>query len=126
MSHKEFVTDETKMQVMCYVQMGVTQDRIAQHMGISANTLRKYYAFELEYARENIQNVVMGQLMKKVLDGNTSCVIFASKTICGLKETQAHEFIKPAMVIKPPEGERPYPLPPIHDGQEENDGQQPH
>lgn len=113
MSHEEFVTDDTKMKVMCFVQMGITQGRIAQHLGISEPTLRKYYAHELEHGRETLQTLVMGKLMKKVLeDENTSCIIFAAKTICGLKETMGHEFVKPVMVIKPPDNLGP--PPPAH------------
>lgn len=43
-------TDKTRASVFALSAFGVTQEQIARHLGITANTLVKHYADELETA----------------------------------------------------------------------------
>ena len=106
-------TDENRTKVEHFKIAGLNNDEIAAQLGIDRKTLAKYYEINLTHGRNNMKGAILGALMKKVRAGDTASIIFASKTIVGLKETQVQEFVAPTMVIKPPSGEA-VPMPPIH------------
>ena len=63
----------------------------AKELGISIPTIKKYYKSEVEETKEFIKEALKGQLVAQAMTGNTACLIFACKTICGLKETTVVE-----------------------------------
>lgn len=113
MGQRHEPTDILRLKVEHFKIAGMTNEQIAAQLGIDPTTLVKYYSVNLEHGRNNMKGVIIGALMQKVLAGDTASIIFASKTIVGLKETQVQEFVAPTMVIKPPSG-KAEPMPPIH------------
>jgi hypothetical protein len=59
---------------------------IAAIMGCSPDTLERYFAEPIKRAHENLKHMLRGKLMRKAQEGDTACLIFATKVICGLKE----------------------------------------
>lgn len=108
------VTDNTRQAVKYMKIAGATNEQVADYLGISDETLRKYYKSDLDHGRRHCQQIIVGALFKKVMAGDTASIIFACKTICGLKESAPVDVVIPQMIINPPAGERPNPVPPIH------------
>jgi hypothetical protein len=73
---------------------GIPQKNIAQALGIDENTLRKHYADELDSAKDLLDAEVVGQLVKKIRQGDTASIIFYLKTRCGWKGRQVVEVGK--------------------------------
>lgn len=78
---KHVPTDSTKQTVFDLCSFGITFDRIAKHIGISDDILRKYYDEELRTAEINRNAEVANVLFKKAtVDEDLGAVIFWLKT----------------------------------------------
>jgi hypothetical protein len=84
-------TDDTRKKVYELSSVGTTYEDIAKVIGISHDTLTKYYRPELDRGRIDANAIIAGTLFKQAQDGNTSAAIFWLKTRAQWKETQKHE-----------------------------------
>lgn len=82
---------DTQKQVYELSSVGTTYEDIAKVIGISHDTLTKYYRPELDRGRIDANAIVAGTLFKQAQEGNTSAAIFWLKTRAQWKETQKHE-----------------------------------
>jgi DNA invertase Pin-like site-specific DNA recombinase len=83
-------TPQLRSQVESMCGFGIPADEIARSIGISADTLRKYYREELDNGTTKANTAVAQSLYKKALGDGTSAVtaaIFWLKTRAGWKET---------------------------------------
>lgn len=86
-------TDETREKVDALVVAGVLQPDICKVIGVSENTLRKYYSQELETALDKTIANVSATLVQKAMSGDTASCIFFLK-VRGKKYgwTERHEI----------------------------------
>ena len=84
-------TDDTRKTVYELSSVGTTYEDIAKVIGISHDTLTKYYRPELDRGRIDANAIIAGTLFKEAQNGNTSAMIFWLKTRARWKETQKHE-----------------------------------
>lgn len=70
----------------------MTQEDIAETLGISVDTLTKYYSKEFKIGKIAQKQRVMTKFMEGCLRGCATRQIFYLKTQCGWKEVQAHEL----------------------------------
>ena len=84
-------TDDTRKTVYELSSVGTTYEDIAKVIGISHDTLTKYYRPELDRGRIDANAIIAGTLFKQAQEGNTSAAIFWLKTRAQWKETQKHE-----------------------------------
>ena len=85
-------TDDTRKTVYELSSVGTTYEDIAKVIGISHDTLTKYYRPELDRGRIDANAIIAGTLFKQAQEGNTSAAIFWLKTRAQWKETQKHEL----------------------------------
>ena len=78
--------DITRAKVEVLAKTNWTQEQIAKELNISVDTLTKYYNKEIRDGRVEVKSMMIYSLLKKIEEGNTACIIFACKTILGLKE----------------------------------------
>lgn len=79
--------DKTRRTVEQLAAVGTPQVAIGKILGISDNTLRKYYADELELGLHKANAQMANTLFKKGMEGDTACMIFWLKTRGGFTET---------------------------------------
>ena len=84
-------TDQNRLQVKTLAAVGVRHEDIAAKLGISADTLTKYYRQELDDGRVDANALVAKSLFEQAKAGNTTAMIFWLKTRAGWKETQVNE-----------------------------------
>lgn len=84
-------TDENKTKVKTLAAVGIRHEDIAAKLGISADTLTKYYRKELDDGRVDANAAVAKSLYEQAKTGNTAAMIFWLKTRAGWKETQVNE-----------------------------------
>lgn len=84
-------TDQNRLQVKTLAAVGIRHEDIAAKLGISADTLTKYYRKELDDGRVDANAVVAKSLYEQAKTGNTSAMIFWLKTRAGWKETMVNE-----------------------------------
>lgn len=102
------VTNDTKGKVIGLKIVGLTDEKIAIHLSISVNTLKKYYSHELEHGVADLHGQLVGKAYDKAINKNDTIMqIFLLKTRLGWKETHVQELTIPPMIIKPPAGSRP-------------------
>lgn len=96
-------TDETKMEVMIGVCIGTPHKAIAQIIGISYDTLLKYYGDLIENGRALLIQRVAGQLVSTALAGqaspNVTAMLFFLKTQGRWKENHETEVDNTIEVI---------------------------
>lgn len=96
-------TDKDRKQVTIMAGIGLTHDQIAKVVGVSDETLRKYYGHELETA-ESLMNAQVAQNLFSIAtskaQGCVPAAIFWMKTRAGWRET-----IKADIDIKSEPGE---------------------
>ena len=93
--------DATRQTVQLHATVGTDQNVIARILGITKNTLRKYYKDELDLATAKANATVGGSLYKKATGytdkagvyhpPETAAQIFWMKTRAGWRETNRHE-----------------------------------
>ena len=84
-------TDQNRLQVKTLAAVGIRHEDIAAKLGISADTLTKYYRQELDDGRVDANALVAKSLFEQAKAGNTTAMIFWLKTRAGWKETQVNE-----------------------------------
>lgn len=96
-------TDETRKAVKSETAMGVSQEVVAQGIGISVDTLAKYYRDELDTASERACSAVAGYLYTTATGKNPQATasdavragMFWMKTRAGWRETMVQEHSGP-------------------------------
>lgn len=68
---------------------GLTQEQIAKHVGVSRDTLRKWYSRELNFGLENAIAEAVGALQTLIKEGNLGAICFFLKTRAGWRERSA-------------------------------------
>ena len=86
------VTKETRKQVYNLSIVGTRYEDIALVLGISDDTLTKYYKSELEKGRIEANAAVAGTLYEKAKQGDTSSMIFWLKTRAQWSEKNTTEL----------------------------------
>jgi hypothetical protein len=81
----------TRKRVYDLSSVGTTYEDIATSLGISSDTLTKYYKDELQKGRIDANAIVAGTLFEQAREGNTSAAIFWLKTRARWAETTKHE-----------------------------------
>ncbi len=89
-------TEERRKQVEQASGLGLPHDQIAALIGISDETLRKYYKTELAVGKAKASAQVAKTLFNKaVLHGDTTAMIWWTKAQMRWAETQRHENTGP-------------------------------
>ena len=88
-------TDQTRLQAKTLAAVGIRHEDIAAKIGISADTLVKYYKQELDDGRVDSNAQIGKSLYEQAKAGNTTAMIFWLKTRAGWKETQVQEHTGP-------------------------------
>lgn len=78
--------DKLREQVAAFAMCGTRYADIAKCLGISLNTLKKYYMDELELGSERANMLVAQSLYRQATSGNTIAAIFWLKTRAGWRE----------------------------------------
>ena len=86
------VKEETRKQVYNLSIVGTRYEDIALVLGISDDTLTKYYKSELEKGRIEANAAVAGTLYEKAKQGDTSSMIFWLKTRAQWSEKNTTEL----------------------------------
>jgi len=77
-AHKR--TEETIAKVSALKMFGHTDQEIGKHLGISDETLMKYYRVELDTASVEANMVIANKLYQKAKAGDLGAIIFWLKT----------------------------------------------
>ena len=85
-------TGDTRNKVFMLSTVGTRHEDIATVLGISADTLTKYYSDELAKGRIEANASVAETLFKQAKEGNTTAMIFWLKSRAKWKETSQHEI----------------------------------
>jgi hypothetical protein len=83
---------DTRNKVFMLSTVGTRHEDIATVLGISADTLTKYYHDELAKGRIEANASVAETLFKQAKEGNTTAMIFWLKSRAKWKETSQHEI----------------------------------
>lgn len=84
-------TEESRKIAYKLSGLGCPHEDIALRLGISADTLVKYYKNELDLGRINANAIMAGTLVDQAKNGNVAAAIFWLKTRAGWKETTQHD-----------------------------------
>jgi len=85
-------TEQTRLQAKTLAAVGIRHEDIAAKLGITADTLTKYYRKELDDGRVDANAQIGKSLFEQARAGNTAAMIFWLKTRAGWKETNVHEI----------------------------------
>ena len=85
-------TADTRNKVFMLSTVGTRHEDIATVLGISADTLTKYYHDELAKGRIEANASVAETLFKQAKEGNTTAMIFWLKSRAKWKESTQHEI----------------------------------
>ena len=85
-------TEDTRIKVYTLSTVGTRHEDIASVLGISHDTLVKYYKEELDKGRIEANASVAETLFKQAKEGNTTAMIFWLKSRAKWKETSQHEI----------------------------------
>ena len=85
-------TADTRNRVYILSTVGTRHEDIATVLGISADTLTKYYHDELAKGRIEANASVAETLFKQAKEGNTTAMIFWLKSRAKWKESTQHEI----------------------------------
>ena len=80
-------SEEIAKAVQLHTLVGTPQPTLAKILGMSTETLTKYYRDELDTAKAQANASIAGRLYKKAMDGDTSAMIFWLKTQAKWRET---------------------------------------
>ncbi len=94
-------TDKTRAEVGALTSFGNTQEQIADHIGISVDTLYKYYKDELENSVVRANAKVAAKLFRKATEGeDLTAMIFWLKTRGKWRETSESKNLNDSIVEK--------------------------
>ena len=85
-------TDETRRMVESTSGLGLPHEQIAILVGIDDKTLRKYYRTELDLGKAKANGQIAKTLFGKATGGDTTALIWWTKTQMRWAETQKHEL----------------------------------
>ena len=85
-------TSDTRIKVYTLSTVGTRHEDIASVLGISHDTLVKYYKEELDKGRIEANASVAETLFKQAKEGNTTAMIFWLKSRAKWKESTQHEI----------------------------------
>lgn len=91
-------TEKDRKQVTLMAGIGLTHDQIAKIIGVSDETLRKYYSSELETAASLMNAQVAQNLFSMATSkeqGSVAAAIFWMKTRAGWREVSRQEITGP-------------------------------
>ena len=78
---KKFIpTEDQRETVVGLKAVGTTDERIAQILGISADTLTKHFRYEIENGLKSVLARIANNLFRQALNGDTTAAIFILKT----------------------------------------------
>ena len=72
-------TEQNRKKVISYARLGITHEEIARVLQIDAKTLRLHYRDELDTAHTIANAAIGGELYRKAMDGDTTCLIWWTK-----------------------------------------------
>ena len=88
--------------------LGMPQEGIGRKLGISVDTLYKYYKEYLEAGVDEANSMIAGTLFKKAKAGDTTCLIFWLKTRARWREARdEHDNTGPPIHIHLPSEVKP-------------------
>lgn len=82
------VNEKDKELVIQMSSVGISHEQIAAVIGITHDTLVKYYKIELDTSKSKAIAKIGGRLYQKALKGDNTCMIFYLKTQARWHETQ--------------------------------------
>jgi hypothetical protein len=85
-------TDESKRMVESTSGLGLPHEQIAILVGIDDKTLRKHYRTELDMGKAKANGQIAKTLFSKATGGDTTALIWWTKTQLKWAETQKHEL----------------------------------
>ena len=85
-------TDESRRMVESTSGLGLPHEQIAILVGIDDKTLRKYYREELDLGKAKANGQIAKTLYSKAVGGDTTSLIWWTKTQMKWAETQKHEL----------------------------------
>ena len=91
MNHEHLPTDESKRMVESTSGLGLPHEQIAILVGIDDKTLRKHYRTELDMGKAKANGQIAKTLFSKATGGDTTALIWWTKTQLKWAETQKHE-----------------------------------
>ena len=78
---KKFIpTEDQREMVIGLKAVGTTDERIAEILGISADTLTKHFRYEIENGLKSVLGRIANNLFRQALNGETTAAIFILKT----------------------------------------------
>lgn len=86
-------TDQIRAVVSVMYAGGINKESIADAIGITTETMNKYYHAELASSKCKLDAEVIAALIKKIRAGDTASILFYLKTRCGWKETIRNENV---------------------------------
>jgi len=85
-------TNESRKTVETTSGLGLPHEQIALLVGIDDKTLRKYYREELDLGKAKANGQIAKTLYSKAVGGDTTSLIWWTKTQMKWAETQKHEL----------------------------------
>ena len=89
MTHRP--TDERRAMVEQMSAAGITQEDIANVLGICINTLTEHYREELDNAATRANAQISGRLFERAMEGSDTALIWWTKARMKWKETKVEE-----------------------------------
>jgi hypothetical protein len=80
------------MVVKALTSTGQTHHQIANYLGITRPTLRKYFKEELKNGNDFIRSAVEGKLVQKALQGDRGCMFFLLERRFGWQQRGRYEL----------------------------------
>jgi hypothetical protein len=88
-------TSEQRLQVEVLSGYGVPQDAISEIIGCAPKTLREHYRRELDLGKAKANAKIAQRLFAKAMDGDTTCLIYWTKSQMGWSERSRVEISGP-------------------------------
>tara|TARA_R110000868_G_scaffold408157_1_gene690553 strand:- start:44 stop:370 length:327 start_codon:yes stop_codon:yes gene_type:complete len=92
MSDKHKPTKEFRATVESTSGLGLPHEQIAMLIGVDDKTLRKHYRHELDMGKAKANGQIAKTLYSKAIAGDTTSLIWWTKTQMKWAETQRHEL----------------------------------